>query len=73
MIDVNQSMPTDAEDITPENSFAPVYLVAVRDSVDDIVSPAHLMEQQIEARESGLAKLIALGLTKTEASAITGI
>lgn len=67
------------QDITPEDSVVPVYLVPLTD--DEIAereqSAAEMQKQQREAeqaraaaRESAIAKLIKLGLTEDEVTAL---
>lgn len=60
------------EDITPDGSVAPVKL-----TVEPIIDPGNEMELAMEAaqqaRQDGIDKLMALGLTEDEAKAIAGI
>ncbi len=69
-------------DITPENSVVPVYLEVLNDE-EQAVRDAELAQMQTdeaqreaqriakeEAKASGIAKLLALGLTEEEAGAL---
>ena len=71
-------------DITPEDSVVPVYLEVLTDE-EQAVRDAELAQAQadqeareaerlakVEAKANGMAKLIALGLTKEEAGALIG-
>jgi hypothetical protein len=71
-------------DITPEDSVVPVYLEVLNDE-EQAVRDAELAQMQAdqeardaeriakeEAKASGMAKLIALGLTEEEAGALIG-
>lgn len=66
------------EEITPEGSAAPVYLVPLTpEEIDDREQLAleqaerlEAAEARLAARESAIAKLAALGLTEEEVSAL---
>ena len=71
-------------DITPEDSVVPVYLEVLTDE-EQAVRDAEMAQAQAdqeareaertakeEAKASGMAKLIALGLTEEEAGALIG-
>ena len=75
-------MPKEPVDITPENSFGPVYLVELTDA--EIAAQQAEFEAIKEAKAtaeteratklaSAITKLKALGLTETEAKIIIGI
>ena len=60
-------------DITPENSIAPIYLDPTPIDLTNIpvVSGVEEVSEEIlSLRESGLEKLIALGLSEDEAKAL---
>jgi hypothetical protein len=69
------------EDITPEDSIVPVYLVplteeelAEREQWAIEAADREAAEQaKLDARESALAKLAKLGLTEEEAKAVIGL
>ena len=73
------------EDITPEDSAAPVYLVPpTQEELDELAIFAEeqrLLEAELlaqenmrqEARNAALAKLTKLGLTEEEARAVLGV
>jgi len=73
------------EDITPEDSAAPVYLVPpTQEELDELATFAEeqrLLEAELlaqenmrqEARNAALAKLTKLGLTEEEAKAVIGL
>lgn len=64
---------TEGLDVTPEGSFAPVFIV-------DEPAPEYIEAPDIEGQaaeraaliQSGMTKLMALGLTEAEARAIAG-
>jgi len=63
-------------DITPEDSVVPVHLDTT--PLDPIIipdgeSPFDIAKTQEELRDSGIAKLVQLGLTEDQAKAIAGI
>jgi len=71
-------MPKEPIDITPENSFGPVYLAELTDTeIAELQASGDAREQAETERETKLAsaitKLKALGLTETEAKIIIGI
>jgi hypothetical protein len=75
----------DAENITPEDSVVPVYLVPLSqeqiNELEDMTNKLELdrildeeqKQAKDEAKQSALAKLKALGLTEEEAKAIVGV
>lgn len=63
----------DGIDITPEESVVPVFLVEQPEPVYEEVPDLEAIAQQQQAlRQSGVEKLMGLGLTEEEARAIAG-
>ena len=72
-------MPT-IEEITPEDSVAPVYSVIYEkdepeyvELFPDEISPDEMIAAQEQLKDSAIAKLKKLGLTEDEAKAVIGI
>ena len=73
------------EEITPEDSVVPIYLVPLTpEQENEMAEHASLYEEEVSARElaatqkeaaqtSALAKLALLGLTEEEAKAVIGL
>jgi alanyl-tRNA synthetase len=71
----------DGEDITPEDSSCPIYLVELtQEELEDmenmhneVIAIAVEQQNKENARQSAIAKLTALGLTEEEATALISI
>ncbi len=74
-------VPDNWVDVTPEDSFAPVYIVPLTEedvaSIEDVSLKQQEQEKLLAAqratKESAIAKLAKLGLTAEEAAAIVGV
>ena len=72
-------MPT-IEDITPDDSVAPVYSVVYDpdepeyvELATDEISPDEMIAEQLKLKNSALAKLKKYGMTEDEAKAVIGL
>lgn len=71
---------TNLEDITPEGSVAPVYMIPLEQQDGSefnerlpLLSPDEIFLEQNLLKESAIQKLALLGLTEEEAKAIAGV
>ena len=65
-------MTISTEEITPEDSVAPVWLDPTPQVPAETPDISEQLDAQLAARAAGIAKLMALGLTEEEAEALAG-